>query len=83
MEAGPQLLQFLILALLELDPVFQLLQPVFQLLNMFLESKTTRVDYLGEEGCLDAHPLVEGGSACQWCWSGQSTARLMAGQLLS
>ena len=44
MEAGPQLLQFLILALLELDPVLQLLQPVFQLLNLFLGSKKTRVD---------------------------------------
>lgn len=82
-EAGPQLLQFLILALLELDPVLQLLQPVFQLLNMFLESKKTRVDYLGEEGCLGAHALMEGRSACRWCWSGQSAARLMAGQLLS
>lgn len=55
MEAGPQLLQFLILALLELDPVLQLLQPVFQLLNLFLGSKKTRVDYLREEGCLGAH----------------------------
>lgn len=48
-EAGPQLLQFLILALLELDPVLQLLQPVFQLLHLFLGSKTTKLDELGRK----------------------------------
>lgn len=35
-EAGPQLLQLLVLALLELDPVLELLQPVLQLLHLLL-----------------------------------------------
>lgn len=49
MQAGPQLLQLLVLALLELDPVLQLLQPVLQLLHLLLGRKNTRGGELGRD----------------------------------
>lgn len=66
MEAGPELLQLLVLALLELDAVLELLQPVLQLLHLLLR---------GENRCISRGRISSAASLC----SGISLGMLLVG----
>lgn len=64
MQAAPQLLQLLVLALLELDAVLQLLQPVLQLLHLLLGGEKAKTGLWGStHGALPVRALLQAGAA--------------------